>query len=348
MIVVGLLAVAALVVVNALFVATEFALVAARSTGLEEAAAAGSRSAQRALIARQNLRLQVSGAQLGITASSIALGVLAEPTIGRLLEPVADAAGLAPRAASTFTWLVAIAVAAVVQMVLGELVPKNLAIADPERTLRWTIRAHGTFVVLLRPAIVVLDRLAALAVRPFGFIPVDEIERAVGVPELAVMLDASRDEGLIEPFEHDLLAGALDLSRHTASSVQVDREQVVVVSTAMPLAEVEQVMASSGYTRLPMMSTSTDELIGMVHAKDLLHLAPESQSESVPSKSIRDMAVFHADLHLDEVLHRLRASRSQMAAVVNDQGVWQGILTMEDVVEELVGDIRDESDDPRG
>jgi len=193
-----------------------------------------------------------------------------------------------------------------------------------------------------------LDRLAALAVRPFGFIPVDEIERAVGVPELAVMLDASRDEGLIEPFEHDLLAGALDLSRHTASSVQVDREQVVVVSTAMPLAEVEQVMASSGYTRLPMMSTSTDELIGMVHAKDLLHLAPESQSESVPSKSIRDMAVFHADLHLDEVLHRLRASRSQMAAVVNDQGVWQGILTMEDVVEELVGDIRDESDDPRG
>ena len=107
-------------------------------------------------------------------------------------------------------------------------------------------------------------------------------------------------------------------------------------------------MASSGYTRLPMMSTSADELIGMVHAKDLLHLTPESQSESVPSKSIRDMAVFHADLHLDEVLHRLRVSRSQMAAVVDDQGVWQGILTMEDVVEELVGDIRDESDGPRG
>ncbi len=348
MIVVGLLAVVALVAVNALFVATEFALVAARSTGLEEAAAAGSRSAQRALAARQDLRLQVSGAQLGITASSIALGVLAEPTIGRLLEPVADAAGLASGAASTVTWLVAIAVAAVVQMVLGELVPKNLAIADPERTLRWTIRAHGTFVVLLRPAIVVLDRLAALAVRPFGLIPVDEIERAVGAPELAVMLDASRDEGLIEPFEHDLLAGALDLGRLTASSVQVDREQVVVVSSIMSLAEVERVMASSGYTRLPMMGTSTDELIGIVHAKDLLHLAPEAQSESVPSKSIREMVAFHADLHLDEVLHRLRISRSQMAAVVDDQGVWQGILSMEDVVEELVGDIRDESDDPRG
>jgi CBS domain containing-hemolysin-like protein len=274
--------------------------------------------------------------------------VLAEPTIGRLLEPVADAAGLASGAASTVTWLVAIAVAAVVQMVLGELVPKNLAIADPERTLRWTIRAHGTFVALLRPAIVVLDRLAALAVRPFGFIPVDEIERAVGAPELAVMLDASRDEGLIEPFEHDLLAGALDLGRHTASSVQVDREQVVVVSSIMSLAEVERVMASSGYTRLPMMGTSTDELIGIVHAKDLLHLAPEAQSESVPSKSIREMVAFHADLHLDEVLHRLRISRSQMAAVVDDQGVWQGILSMEDVVEELVGDIRDESDDPRG
>ena len=96
------------------------------------------------------------------------------------------------------------------------------------------------------------------------------------------------------------------------------------------------------------MGTSTDELIGIVHAKDLLHLAPEAQSEAVPAKSIRNMVAFHADLHLDEVLHRLRISRSQMAAVVDDQGVWQGILSMEDVVEELVGDIRDESDGPRG
>jgi CBS domain containing-hemolysin-like protein len=345
MILLSLLAVVALVAVNALFVATEFALVAARPSSLEAAAAEGSGSASRALAARRDLRVQMSGAQLGITVSSIALGVLAEPTIGRHLEPLIYAAGLPSGVSSTTALVLAIGLAAVFQMLFGELVPKNFAIADPERTLRWTVRLHGAFVAVLRPGIVVVDRLAAMAVRPFGLTPVDEIRRAVGAPELTVLLEASRDDGLIERFEHDLLIGVLDLGRQTAASVMVARSSVVAVDRRLPLVEVEEVMASSGHTRLPVLDRRTAEVVGMVHAKDLLRLPPEARDEPVPLESIRSLLVLPTDLLLDDVLQGLRRSRSQMAVVVDGSGSWVGILSMDDVVEELVGEIPDESED---
>jgi CBS domain containing-hemolysin-like protein len=230
-------------------------------------------------------------------------------------------------------------------MLFGELVPKNFAIADPERTLRWTVRLHGAFVAVLRPGIVVVDWLAAMAVRPFGLTPVDEIRRAVGAPELTVLLEASRDDGLIERFEHDLLIGVLDLGRQTAASVMVARSSVVAVDRRLPLVEVEEVMASSGHTRLPVLDRRTAEVVGMVHAKDLLRLPPEARDEPVPLESIRSLLVLPTDLLLDDVLQGLRRSRSQMAVVVDSSGSWVGILSMDDVVEELVGEIPDESED---
>jgi len=277
--------------------------------------------------------------------SSITLGVLAEPTIGRHLESLTDAAGLPSGVSSTTALVLAIGLAAVFQMLFGELVPKNFAIADPERTLRWTVRLHGAFVAVLRPGIVVVDRLAAMAVRPFGLTPVDEIRRAVGAPGLTVLLDASHDEGLIERFEHDLLTGVLDLGRQTAASVMVARASVVVVDRRLALVEVEEVMASSGHTRLPVVDRRTGEVVGMVHAKDLLRLPPEARDEPVPLESIRSLLVLHASLLLDDVLQGLRRSRSQMAVVVDGSGSWIGILSMDDVVEELVGEIPDETDD---
>ena len=198
---------------------------------------------------------------------------------------------------------------------------------------------------VLRPGIVVVDRLAALAVRPFGLTPVDEIRRAVGAPGLTVLLDASHDEGLIERFEHDLLTGVLDLGRQTAASVMVARASVVAVDRRLALVEVEEVMASSGHTRLPVVDRRTGEVVGMVHGKDLLRLPPEARDEPVPLESIRSLLVLHANLLLDDVLQGLRRSRSQMAVVVDELGSWIGILSMDDVVEELVGEIPDETED---
>ena len=205
----ALLAVVVLIATNAVFVATEFALVASRPSRLQERAQLGSRVASSALAARSDLRRQMSGAQLGITLSSVALGILAEPAIGPMVASVLEPIGVPTTAVGTVSWLVALGAASVFQMLFGELVPKNLAIADPERTLEWVMPIHRVFVAISGPAILVLDRVAALLVRPLGHRPVNSIEHSLGEAELSAVLAASRKEGLIEGFEHDLLASAL-------------------------------------------------------------------------------------------------------------------------------------------
>ncbi len=342
MTVLALCSVLVLVAVNALFVATEFALVAARPSALAEAAEGGSRAAARALRARRELRLQMSGAQLGITVSSIALGVLAEPAIGALLADAFSAMAVPEGAVDSVSWVVAIGLAAVTQMLFGELVPKNLAIAAPERTLRLTVNPHAAFVALAKPAVVALDRVSALLVRPFGLTAVDEIHRAVGAPELASMLNASRREGLIDGFEHDLLSVALDLGHRTVASVMVPRSDVVTVGRWAPVHEVEQVLAASGHSRLPLID-SGGNLMGLVHARSVLRLPAGAADDTLTTEEVRTMAVLGPDQPLDDVLHLLRRERIRLAAVVGAEG-WIGIVSLEDVLEELVGDIRDETD----
>lgn len=344
MTVLALLAAVLLVAVNALFVAVEFALLAARDSRLGADAEEGRRGAARAVAARRDLRRQLSGAQLGITASSVALGILAEPAIGRLLAPVLDGLGLPSGVATTTSWVVALALAAVTQMLLGELVPKNVAIADPERTLRALIAVHAGFVLLFRPAIWLLDRISVALVRLTGNTPVDHIDHETGEAELAVMFDASWQAGLLEPFAHDLLAGALDLGSRPASAVMIPRPRVVTVDRRMTLAEVEQVIVQSGHSRLPVAAMGADDLLGVLLAKDLLRLPVEAQDEPVPLEVIRQMLVVPPDLPLEDVLVRMRGTRNHLAVVRDATGRTLGVLTMEDVLEELVGEIEDESD----
>ena len=342
MTVLALCSVVVLVGINALFVATEFALVAARPTVLAGAAEGGSRAAARALRARTDLRLQMSGAQLGITLSSIALGVLAEPAIGGMAERLFSFLGFPDGAVESASWVMAIGVAAVTQMLFGELVPKNLAIAAPERTIRCTVTLHAAFVSVARPGVVALDRISALLVRLFGLKAVDEVKRAVGAPQLASMLDASMEDGLIDGFEHELLSGALDLGRRTVASVMVPRAEVVTVGRWAPVHEVERVLAESGHSRLPL--TGVDGgLLGLVHARSVLRLPAGTEDDTLTTEEVRTMAVLPPDRPLDEVLHRFLGERIRLAAVVGATG-WVGIVSLEDVLEELVGDIRDETD----
>ena len=346
MTVLALLAVALLVAVNAVFVAVEFALLASSDVRLESDVEEGRRGATRALFARSDLRRQLSGAQLGITASSVALGVLAEPAIGRLLEPLIYDSGVPTGVASTTSLVVALGLAAIVQMLLGELVPKNVAIADPERTLRALVGPHGAFVLVLRPAIWLLDRLVGLFVRATGQTPVDRIEHETGVEELAVMFDASWQAGLLESFEHELLAGALDLGSRSVATVMIPRSRVVTVDRRMTLAEVERVIVKSGHSRLPVAASGSDDLLGVLLAKDLLRLPVEAQGESVPLEVIRQMLVVPPGLMLEDVLLRMRSERNHLAVVCDSGGRTLGVLTMEDVLEELVGEISDETDTP--
>lgn len=346
MILLSLVAVAALVVVNGLFVATEFAVVASRPAVLDEAVRNGLRGAGAARRARGDLRRQLSGAQMLITISSVLLGILAEPALGSLVRPVLDGLGWPSGVVSTVSWVVAIGSAAVLQMLVGELVPKNIAIAEPEGTLRRLAPMHGVLVRLIAPAIWLLDALATLAVRSFGQEPVDELEEAIGKPELAAILEASRREGLIEDFDHDLLTGALDLGSRTVASVMIPRDRVVAVDRQTTVAEVESVVLDSGHSRLPVAASGGDSFLGMIHVKDLLRLPEVARNETVPLEAIRRMLVVRRDQSLEATLMDMRASRHHLAAVCGAGGETFGIVSMEDVIEELVGDIHDESDAP--
>ena len=344
------LALGALVVlvgVNALFVATEFALVAARPGRLEEAADGGSRLAARGLRAQSALRLHMSCDQLGITASSIAVGILAEPALGQYLAWPLEVTGMSDGAVDATSWVLAIVVAAFFQMLFGEMVPKNLAIAQPERTLRLAIGPHLAFLAVFRPLVVLLDRAATLCVRPFGLTPVDEVHRAVGVPELASLLRSSHDERLIEDFEHDLLAGALDLGRLTVASVMVPRDEVVVVGRRAPVGEVELVMEETGLSRIPLVDDD-GAVRRFVHARRLLILPPEARDEPLTMESTRPLYVLRPDLPLDDALRTLRGWRQRLAlvrAAGEAPDAWQGVVSVEDMVERLVGDIRDETEE---
>ena len=342
----ALAAVVALIAINSVFVATEFALLTSRTSRLQTRAEGGSRGARLALTARTDLRRQMSGAQLGITLSSVALGILAEPAIGPWVSSALEPVGVPEAAVETTGWLVALAGASVLQMLFGELVPKNLAIADPERTLGWTMPVHRAFVTVSAPAIWALDRAAALLVRPLGHRPVDSLEHSLGAAELSAVLAASRSEGLIEGFEHDLLASALHLGSRSVTSVMIPRSEMVVVDRRMTLAEIEDVIVTSGHSRLVVSGAGPDDLVGFFHVKDLFRLPPEAQDEPIPLELRRRMLVVEPDLPLDDLLLRMRRARSHLALVRESNGSTVGLVTMEDVIEELVGDIRDESDAP--
>ena len=333
-----------LILVNSVFVATEISLVASRISRLEELAEGGSRTAKRALEARKDLRKQLSGSQLGITLSSVILGILAEPSVGELIRSLLENLGAPSGASETASWIAAIAIAAMLQMMFGEIVPKNIAIADPERTLLRVMPIQRFFVQIAKPVILLLDKIVAIAVRPLSNKLQVGNDSALGMTELLAVIKASKDDGLIESFEHELLTSALDLGRRPVSSIMINRSQMVTINRKMNLSAIEEVVVSSGHSRLPVVGNTEDDLLGFLHVKDFLRLPEQSHSEPVPLEMIRRMLIVPPDLLLDDLLLQMRRSHSHLAGVKTSEGVLLGLVALEDVIEELVGEIEDESD----
>ena len=333
-----------LILVNSVFVATEISLVASRISRLEELAEGGSRTAKRALEARKDLRKQLSGSQLGITLSSVILGILAEPSVGELIRSLLENLGAPSGASETASWIAAIAIAAMLQMMFGEIVPKNIAIADPERTLLRVMPIQRFFVQIAKPVILLLDKIVAIAVRPLSNKLQVGNDSALGMTELLAVIKASKDDGLIESFEHELLTSALDLGRRPVSSIMINRSQMVTINRKMNLSAIEEVVVSSGHSRLPVVGNTENDLLGFLHVKDFLRLPEQSHSEPVPLEMIRRMLIVPPDLLLDDLLLQMRRSHSHLAGVKTSEGVLLGLVALEDVIEELVGEIEDESD----
>ena len=345
MIVRDLLVVLALLVANGFFVAVEFALIASRRTKLEAMAEQGSARARLAVRSMRHLNVQLAGAQLGITMASLLLGFVAEPTIAGLIEDsIGQVVDLPERLVHTLGFVVALTIVAFLHMVIGEMVPKNVAIADPERTLLALAVPNRAYVTLFGPVLRVLNGISAAVVRLLGIEPRDELATAASADELAVMLGASRDEGLIEEVAHQLLTGALDLGDRRITTVMVPREAVVWLPRSATPAEAEAVVVASGHTRLLVAGEEVDDVMGFVHAKDLLALSGGARNRPLPLGRVRRMLVLGAATSLDDALLAMQRDRLHVAVVTDDEGRTMGIATLEDVIEALVGDIRDESD----
>ena len=343
---VGFMAAAVLLLVaNAFFVAVEFALIASRALRLEPQAE-GDRRARIALAAIRDLQRQLAGAQLGITMASLGLGFVAEPAVADLLESGIEVFAEIPAGLlHTISFTVALSLVVSVHMVLGEMVPKNIAIAGPERVARALAPIHRIYVMMFRPVIWALNVSTVGLVRLIGLQPVDELNTALTVNEFHTLLAGARAEGVIEEAEHDLLAGALEFRGRTAGSLMIPRTQMVTAPRSTSVGEIERIVAARGHTRVPVWGSAPDDILGFVHAKDLLRLGTAARDEPVPLELIRKMLVVSAERPVRALMRVMRRARIHMAIVKDGEGQVVGLVTLEDVLETLVGDIRDESDE---
>jgi CBS domain containing-hemolysin-like protein len=335
----------ALLLANGFFVAVEFALIASRRTKLESLAEDGSARARMALGSMRHLNLQLAGAQLGITMASLVLGYVAEPTVAGLIEGAVERFVSVPAGLlHTIGFIVALTIVAFLHMVIGEMVPKNIAIAAPERTLLALTIPNRAYVTVFGPLLRVLNGFANAGVRLFGVEPQDELATSASAEELAVMLGASRDKGLIEEVAHQLLTGALDLGDRRITTVLVPTTEVVWLPRSATPEEAEALVVSSGHTRLLVAGSGVDDVLGFVHAKDLLTVSEAARDRPLPLGRVRRMLVVGEDTSLDDALLAMQQARIHVAVVTDRAGRTLGIATLEDVIEALVGDIRDESD----
>jgi CBS domain containing-hemolysin-like protein len=334
-----------LLLANGFFVAVEFALIASRRTKLEAMVEQGSARARLAVRSMRQLNLQLAGAQLGITMASLLLGFVAEPTVAGLIEDsIGRVVDIPDQVLHTIGFVVALTIVAFLHMVIGEMVPKNVAIAAPERTLLALAVPNRAYVTVFGPVLRLLNGLSNAAVRRLGVEPRDELATAASADQLAVMLGASRDEGLIEEMAHQLLRGALDLGARSITTVMVPRDGIVWLPRSATPEQAEALVVSSGHTRLLVAGDGPDDFLGFVHAKDLLTMSGATRQLPLPLGRVRRMLVLGAATSLDDALLAMQQARLHVAVVADPDGHTLGIATLEDVIEALVGDIRDESD----
>jgi CBS domain containing-hemolysin-like protein len=343
----GLVAGAVLLAANAFFVAAEFALIAARRSKIEQLVAAGSKRAKIALGAMQRLSLMLAGAQLGITMASIGLGYVAEPAVAHLLEGLIERVVEVPAGLlHTISFVVALTLVVYLHMFLGEMVPKNIVIAEPERSALLLAGPFRGFAVVARPAMWALNGLADVILRLIGIEPRHELADVHTADEIAAMLAASKEEGVIDEFEHRLMAGALRMGKLEAADVMIPRPEMVTVPAGASTAQCEEVVRSTGHSRLPVCGDDIDDIIGFIHAKDLLRVGIGQREEPLPAGLVRDLLVVPETRDLTDLLNDMRVSHRPFALVIDEYGGTAGITTIEDVLEELVGEIRDEHDPP--
>jgi CBS domain containing-hemolysin-like protein len=329
-----------LLAANAFFVGAEFALISARRTQIEPRAAAGSRMARTTLRAMENVSQVMAGAQLGITLASLGLGALGEPAVAHLLEPLFHAVGVPDSLLHPVAFVVAMSIVVYLHVVLGEMVPKNIALAGPERSALVLGPPMMVVVTILKPVVLLLNAIANGVLRLMRIEPREEVASAFTREEVAALVDESRGEGLLPKDEYDRLSGALGFTERTVTSVLMRADRLTTVARGATVADVERVCAETGFSRFPVTSDGGD-LLGYLHIKDVLETDPERRNRVVDDKWIRPFGTVRPGDVLHDALETLQRRGAHMGRVVDDEGTVLGLVTLEDVLEELVGEIRD-------
>ncbi|MGM0385811.1 MAG: hemolysin family protein [Actinomycetota bacterium] len=335
----------ALLIGNAFFVGAEFALIAARRTQIEPRAAAGSRAARLTLRAMERVSLMMAGAQLGITMCSLGLGAIGEPAVARVLEIPLAALGVSGALLHTIAFTIALAIVVFLHMVLGEMVPKNIAIAGPERSAIILGPILYGIVLALRPLIVFLNWVANVVLRKIGVEPRDEIASAFTANEVAAFIAESRQEGLLGEGEHQLLSGSLSIGTETVEQVMVPVADLVTLPRDTTPAQAEATFIRTGFSRFPV-AAAEGQLVGYVHLKDFLGLSAEAATRPIDRHVIRPLATIARDATLEATLAAMQAGGTHFALVVDGQETI-GAAMLEDVVERLIGEVKDATQVPR-
>jgi CBS domain containing-hemolysin-like protein len=336
---------AGLLAANGFFVAAEFALLAARRPHIEALAAAGDRRARHAAAGIRELSLMLAGAQLGITICSLGLGAVAEPALAHLIEAGLDGVVELPDATRhAVAFAVGLSIVVFLHIVAGEIAPKSWAISDPERSALTLARPFRAFAVVLRPAFRLLNTLANAVVRLCGVEPQDERAIAHSPADLLLLLEESARHGTIAPADHQLLSRSLTLSGLDAAAAMTPRHDIVAVPANEPADEAARVAHRTGRTRLVVHDGDLDHIVGVLHAKDLLLLGARERAAATARDLLRPALVVHESHLLEDLLVEMRAARQHLAVVIDERGTVTGLVTLEDVLEELIDDFEDESD----
>jgi CBS domain containing-hemolysin-like protein len=367
---VALLAVVALLGLNAFFVGAEFAVISARRDRLETMVDAGTSGAATVLRASEQLSTMLAAAQLGITVCSLALGALGEPAVAHLLEQVVGPLGVPDAVVHPIAFVIALLLVTVLHIVIGEMVPKNIAIAGPEQTAVWLVPPLVWFGKVARPVITLLSWIAGRILRLLGVEPRDEKESAYTPSELAEALSESRREGLLDASQTRRLTQALHTAERTVADVLIPRERLTVLPANPTVGALEEAVARTGFSRYPVqapeapdahprldtdpLAPGTDpvlpgrtgvapsvELDGYLHIKDVLDLGADGPDEVVPAERVRALPRLAVGAPVDEALATMRREGSHLARAVDDDGTTVGVVALEDLLEEYVGTVRD-------
>jgi CBS domain containing-hemolysin-like protein len=335
---------------NGLFVAAEFSLVKIRATQVDRLVGEGRRSAGLVKEATERLDAYLAVCQLGITISSLGLGALGEPAVAALIEPLLGPLGVEGGTLHFIAFVIGFSIISFLHVVFGELAPKTVAIQSSEGTSLFVAPFMKFFYYLLLPATVVLNGTANAFTRLLGYPPASESDETHSEDEIRTLVTQSARQGMLERDEEGMISAVFELNDKTAREIMVPRPDVVALPERTSLKELVSIAAGGRYTRYPVyQGDSLDRIIGAVHVKDVLRAVEEEATDASKTALdlMRDVLTIPENRRIDEILEDLRKADLQMAVVIDEWGSFEGLFTLEDIIEEIVGEIRDEFDDER-